>query len=280
MTPSLTLRLDAYDRDAQRMIHAAQALADERKNPEVEPLHLLHRLLDRNDGTQALVRRAGVDPTDALLECEALVRRLPKADGVVAYFSPRLHDLLARAEGEAARDKAAGATNTHLLVALSQETVGPVAQVLKSTGLTSTLVRAALKGERQEAGKTTGAAAAPTGATAVDGDPTTYWATDDSVRNASIEIELDATKVFDRVVLSEPTVLGQRVSKFRISVPATPSDNNHRDWVTLAEGTTIGFKRIVRVPATKARFIRVEILDARACPCLSSVSVHATAEAK
>jgi ATP-dependent Clp protease ATP-binding subunit ClpB len=169
MTPSLTLRLDAYDRDAQRMIHAAQALADERKNPEVEPLHLLHRLLDRNDGTQALVRRAGVDPTDALLECEALVRRLPKADGVVAYFSPRLHDLLARAEGEAARDKAAGATNTHLLVALSQETVGPVAQVLKSTGLTSTLVRAALKGERQEAGKTTGAAAAPTGATAVDG---------------------------------------------------------------------------------------------------------------
>ena len=118
------------------------------------------------------------------------------------------------------------------------------------------------------------------GAKAVDGDPATYWATDDSVRNASIEIELDATKVFDRVVLSEPTALGQRVSKFRISVPATPSDNNHRDWVTLAEGTTVGFKRIVRVPATKARFIRVEILDARACPCLSSVSVHATAEAK
>jgi len=118
------------------------------------------------------------------------------------------------------------------------------------------------------------------GAKAVDGDPATYWATDDSVRNASIEIELDATKVFDRVVLSEPTALGQRVSKFRISVPATPSDNTHRDWVTLAEGTTVGFKRIVRVPATKARFIRVEILDARACPCLSSVSVHATAEAK
>jgi ATP-dependent Clp protease ATP-binding subunit ClpB len=169
MTRNLTLRLDAYDRDAQRMIHAAQALADERKNPEVEPLHLLHRLLDRNEGTQAIVRRAGVEPTDALLECEALVRRLPKADGVVAYFSPRMHDLLARAEGEGAREKAASITNTHLLVALSQDTVGPVAQVLKSTGLTSTIVRAALKGDLVDANKSGGASSASSGASANGG---------------------------------------------------------------------------------------------------------------
>ena len=58
-----------------------------------------------------------------------------------ANFAHR--DLLARAEGEGAREKAASITNTHLLVALSQDTVGPVAQVLKSTGLTSTIVRAA-----------------------------------------------------------------------------------------------------------------------------------------
>ncbi len=145
MTRSLTLRLDAYDRDAQRVIHAAQALADERKNPEVEPLHVLHRLLDRNDATRAIVRRADADPTDALLEAEALLRRQPKADGVVAYFSQAMHDLLARAEGEAARVKAPRVTNTHLLLALAQDTTGPVAQVLKSVGLSSTLLRAALE---------------------------------------------------------------------------------------------------------------------------------------
>jgi alpha-L-fucosidase len=77
------------------------------------------------------------------------------------------------------------------------------------------------------------------------------------------------------VVLAEPTWLGQRVRKFRISVPATP-DNNHRDWTMIAEGTTIGHKRIVRVPETKARHLRVEILDSRACPCLTTLSVHKT----
>ncbi len=110
---------------------------------------------------------------------------------------------------------------------------------------------------------------------AVDGDPKTYWATNDATTSASIEVELDPTKPFDRVVLAEPTWLGQRVKKFRVSVPAQPS-NNHRDWVTLAEGTTIGHKRIVRVPETKAKYIRIEILDSRACPALTNVGVHKT----
>jgi alpha-L-fucosidase len=108
---------------------------------------------------------------------------------------------------------------------------------------------------------------------AVDGDPKTYWATEDGTTAAMIEIELDPAKPFDRVVLAEPTWLGQRVKKWRISVPAQPS-NNHRDWTVLAEGTTIGHKRIVRVPETAAKHLRIEILDARACPCLSGVSVH------
>ncbi len=112
---------------------------------------------------------------------------------------------------------------------------------------------------------------------AVDGDPSTFWATNDGTTAALMEIELDPSKEFDRVVLAEPIALGQRVKRFRISVPATPS-NNHRDWITLAEGTTIGHKRIVRVPVTKARYVRIEILDSRACPCLSSVSVHRTRE--
>ena len=95
----------------------------------------------------------------------------------------------------------------------------------------------------------------------------------DGTTAAMIEVELDETKPFDRVVLAEPTWLGQRVKKFRVSVPATPS-NNHRDWVTLAEGTTIGHKRIVRVPETKAKQLRVEILDSRACPALTTLGVH------
>jgi alpha-L-fucosidase len=113
---------------------------------------------------------------------------------------------------------------------------------------------------------------------AVDGDPRTYWATNDGTTAASIEVELDPTRPFDRVVLAEPTWLGQRVKSFRISVPAS-SDDNGRAWVTLAEGTTIGHKRIVRVPETTAARIRIEILDSRACPALTHVGVHRTKSA-
>jgi alpha-L-fucosidase len=109
-------------------------------------------------------------------------------------------------------------------------------------------------------------------ARAVDGDPATYWATDDGARSGSIEIELDPSKPFDRVVLGEPTALGQRVKSFRVQVPAADRDG----WTTIAEATTIGRKRIVRVPETKAARVRIEILDSRACPLLSTASVHRT----
>jgi alpha-L-fucosidase len=119
------------------------------------------------------------------------------------------------------------------------------------------------------------------GAKAVDGDPATYWGTDDGVRAASIEVSLDPGAAWDRVVLTEPTELGQRIRRFRISVPAGEgSGEGKRDWRVLAEGTTVGHRRIVRVPVTKAPLVRVEILDARACPLLSAVEVHATPAAK
>ena len=116
---------------------------------------------------------------------------------------------------------------------------------------------------------------------AVDGDARTCWATDDGVTAATIEVELDAAKPWDRVLLAEPIELGQRIRKFRISVPAgTGTSNNARDWRTLAEGTTVGHTRIVRVPVTKAPRVRIEILDARACPALSAIEVHASPAAR
>jgi alpha-L-fucosidase len=112
---------------------------------------------------------------------------------------------------------------------------------------------------------------------AVDGDPRTFWATDDAVREAAIEVELDPGAEWDRVVLAEPIELGQRIRKWRIGVPAgAAAGEGRREWRTLAEGTTVGHRRIVRVPRTKADAVRVEILDARACPMLSGVAVHAT----
>ncbi len=91
---TLTLRLEAYAKDARQVIAGAQTLADDRENTEVEPLHVLYRLMERETGPQEAVRRAGVDPADVLVECEAQVRRLARLPDAVAYLSPRLLDLL------------------------------------------------------------------------------------------------------------------------------------------------------------------------------------------
>ena len=144
---TLTLRLEAYAKDARTLIAGAQTLADERGNPEVEPLHLFYRLLEKDGTAQDAIRRAGVEPTDVLVESEAQLRKLPKLDGAVAYMSPRLLDLLGRAEGEAARQGGQPIGVGLLLLACAQETGGPVKDVLRATGLSAPILRATLAGE-------------------------------------------------------------------------------------------------------------------------------------
>jgi ATP-dependent Clp protease ATP-binding subunit ClpB len=143
---TVTLKLEAYDKEAQRLVAGAQSLADERKNPEIEPLHALYRLLERSEAVQQAFARGGLDSSDVLLEAEAQLRKLPRGSSNVAYFSARMHDLLARAEGEAARDRGALVSPLHLLIATSQETTGGVASVFRAMSLTGPIVRALATG--------------------------------------------------------------------------------------------------------------------------------------
>ena len=77
---------------------------------------------------------------------------------------------------------------------------------------------------------------------------------------------------FDAVMLQEEIAKGQRVERFRIEV----SDDG-RTWETAAEGTTIGYKRIVRLPeARTARKLRVTIDGTRAPARISHVGLYLT----
>jgi len=102
----------------------------------------------------------------------------------------------------------------------------------------------------------------------LDEDAASYWATDDSVRDASIELDLGREATFDRIVLQEPIALGQRVSSFEVQAQIESG------WSTVARGTTIGHKRILVFPTVRASKVRVHILESRACPLLSRVSLH------
>ena len=131
-----TIHLERYTNEAKQLVAGAQKSADERQHTEVTPLHLLLRLLERDRGVVEVFRRAGADPAEVSQLTEASLKRLAKASaGGMAYVSPRLLDLLARAEREATRDKSETVGVEHLLHALAQEIKGPAGEILSSFGI-------------------------------------------------------------------------------------------------------------------------------------------------
>lgn len=101
---------------------------------------------------------------------------------------------------------------------------------------------------------------------AVDGDKETYWATDDGVSTGSIELRLPETKSLRYVLIQEYIRLGQRVKQF--SVEAW----RNGEWEQIAEGTTVGYKRILPINAETDR-VRINFLDSRGPLAISNISL-------
>ncbi|MDZ4830327.1 MAG: alpha-L-fucosidase [Phycisphaerae bacterium] len=102
---------------------------------------------------------------------------------------------------------------------------------------------------------------------ATDDNAATYWAASDDVRAASVEVALERPEPVNRIEVREAIALGQRVERF--DVEALVGDT----WTKVAEGTTIGPRRILRFPAVAASAVRVNIRAARACPTLTTIKV-------
>ncbi|MEM6788603.1 MAG: AAA family ATPase [Myxococcota bacterium] len=128
------IRLEKFSSEAKQLVAGAQQLADEHQHSEVVPLHLMARALDRSPGVQAVFKSAGMPPSDVVELSEKAFRRLPKSSGV-AYVSPRLMDLLDRAEREAKRDRVEHVGIAQLLHALAQEIRGPVGDIFTEFGV-------------------------------------------------------------------------------------------------------------------------------------------------
>ncbi len=143
----LTLRLDSYSEDARRYVAAAQQLADDRKHADVQPIHLWYELVDRAPAVQAALEAAGADATDVLVDSEWALRRLAKTEGEgVAYLSTRFLELLSRAELEATQHGELPVGTASLVLACAQEPEGLLRSVLRTSGLSSAILREALAG--------------------------------------------------------------------------------------------------------------------------------------
>lgn len=97
-----------------------------------------------------------------------------------------------------------------------------------------------------------------------------FWAPEAGKGNPWITITLKGNSKFDRVMLGEPIAFGQRIEKFQIEARVDGV------WKPIAEGTTVGRKRIVPVEAVTASAVRVTILSSRSTPALDKFGLFWT----
>lgn len=101
----------------------------------------------------------------------------------------------------------------------------------------------------------------------IDESTDSYWAAPDDMRDAVLTLSFEEPVTFNRVSLQEYIALGQRVKSFEVWAKIDG------ELKRLATETTIGYKRILRLPNTSTDEIQIRLLDARATPTISNIGV-------
>ncbi|MBO0861301.1 MAG: alpha-L-fucosidase [Chloracidobacterium sp.] len=102
----------------------------------------------------------------------------------------------------------------------------------------------------------------------IDGNASTYWAADDGVTSASLELDFGREVEFNTFLAQENIALGQRVKMFSLEIWGEGG------WETVSRQTTIGYKRILRFPTVKTARLKFNIEAARACPTITNVEIY------
>ena len=101
----------------------------------------------------------------------------------------------------------------------------------------------------------------------------TYWATEDDVIESELMINFSREATFNRLVLQEYIPLGQRIKAFKVEV------KDEDGYKEIANETTIGYKRILRLPQVTTSQLKITFTDAKGSPTISNVEVYlATSE--
>ncbi|HOM40008.1 MAG TPA: alpha-L-fucosidase [Bacteroidales bacterium] len=122
------------------------------------------------------------------------------------------------------------------------------------------------RGKKVSASDTRGRKFSP--ANVNDGNPETFWATNDNVTSAYITIDLVKETEVNRILMQEYIKLGQRVQEFKVEALSDGS------WKEVVKGTTIGYRIIRKFPTIKASKIKVTILRSKACPVISNIELY------
>src|SRR5438045_2987854 len=93
------MNLNKFTIKAQEAVQAAQQLAFDLKSPSIETAHLLKALLNDNDETISyLLKKAEANIQLIQTKTDALLNKLPKAEGAEVYLSNSANQALMRAQ--------------------------------------------------------------------------------------------------------------------------------------------------------------------------------------
>ncbi len=132
------MQQDRFTIKSQEALQAAQRLADERRNPQTTPEHLLAVLLEQEGGVVVpVLRKLGVDPASVRQALAGALEALPKlsgsAQGEAAGGSSELVQILRAAESEMRELKDEYVSTEHLMLAIAAHP-GKAGDALRSAG--------------------------------------------------------------------------------------------------------------------------------------------------
>src|SRR3989454_76687 len=142
------MQLDRYTQKAQEAITAAQGAAQGMNSPVLDAEHLLHALIEPDDGVPAeTLRRMGVDLPALRDELAGILGRRARIQGGSLSLDPRAKRVLELAEQEARRLGDEYVSTEHLLLAIV-EVGGEGRELLERHGATRESILAALQSVR------------------------------------------------------------------------------------------------------------------------------------
>nr|XP_043605963.1 alpha-L-fucosidase 1-like [Erigeron canadensis] len=97
----------------------------------------------------------------------------------------------------------------------------------------------------------------------------TYWAPIKNQSHWVIYLDFQESMSFNVVQIQEPIQMGQRIVKFHVDVV-----NEDGEWYRVFNGTTVGYRRILRFQTVKTKSLRLVIDQSRADPLVAYLGVH------
>ena len=144
------MNIDKYTVKAREALQDAASLAEQDNHSQIEPVHLLYKLLDQEEGiVPPLIEKIGASTDQILDALDTILDKKPRVTGDSAqvYMSPVLTKLCAQAEKIAASLKDEYVSTEHILLALTKSD-DEVGELLRSHGITYDAALRALKDVR------------------------------------------------------------------------------------------------------------------------------------